>query len=197
MQTELTEYNCHIFFTESEIGVHRKMPQDKTEIVHILAGTFLPSFNLLKKEWFFDGSIVISAMKIYEQALQKGYRVNFLIGYDLDENGEFMALTLKRSLVGRGISPDSIYRTPLCEKGYIGIMPFCDISSYERYRTRDLRFQESLMNKKIDRIGLLKAMSLYFLSKNRGKEILIKNEGISTSTVVYQGLCNKGRSFGF
>ena len=175
----------YILFSESNVGMHR--PDEKLEDFVIVAGTFIP--YLEGSKWYGSEKLMLRAMSSVHIAKVEGYKVYFLIGYDMDENGEFMSIAIRNSLLAYdGISEDDIFRTPLTEKGYLGITDFIEVEKYQKYRKLDLYFHQYMKIKFGQKIGLLKAMTLYFLRKNRGKLFKVNRKGSSTATIVHNAL---------
>lgn len=196
MQKDIVrDFNCHIFFSESEIGIHRPKHFDKTEEVIMISGAFISNYTK-EGTWSVPSKIIEASVQNKKKFESSGYVVNFLIGYDLDENGELMSHALRDALIANGIPPDSIYRTPLAENGYLGIMPFGTIDAYKEFRKKDVQFQKRNFQKTKRKLGILKVIALYFLQKNRGKKIKIKNSGNSTVTVVFNEMQKINFKFG-
>lgn len=190
MQKTLNAKHCYILFSESTIGIHRV--KDMQEEYIVLSGTFIPTFSALSG-WSFKGRIVQDALDHKEIYESRGYKVYFLVGYDLDENGEFMATVLRNALLDAGVEKNSVFRTPLTENGYISICDFLNIEKYIKYRSHDVQFQNEVFHTLKKRIGILKTMGLLFLRKHSGREMHITRKGNSTATVVYKNLTqNKG-----
>lgn len=180
--------SSYVLFSESKIGFHSVVNIDCTIIplafvpnIKTNKGNFYPYINL-------DKNLQIKKILTIQDMI-------FLIGFDLDENGEFMSHALKNYLLEKGINEKNIIRTPLTEEGYIGFNSFLDIEKYVIYRSLQKEFSLKLKKENLGSMGLVDFLSLKYLEKKKGKMIeteklteKINVEGTSTITFVTNNL---------
>jgi len=133
----------------------------------------------------------------HEELKSANYEVDFLIAYDMDENGELMANILHNSLVEYDVDPQNIIRMPYCEHGFVVFSEFQDISDYIKFKSLQHDFMAKLQEKGLPKMGLRKAYSFDFVKsfkKRKGNKIDLKRarvvnpEGTSTITYVTRAL---------
>lgn len=122
-----------------------------------------------------------------------------LLSHDLDENGELMAEALKDNLCDAGVNPLHIFRTPLTEKGYIGVRQFVSSPSFKAFLYHQQEIMKRLKNAGLPTMGISKILALKYLSKNQEPKfkigVLAKGaltgadpRGTSTATAIQQYL---------
>jgi 5S rRNA maturation endonuclease (ribonuclease M5) len=172
-------------FSEKNI---KYIPSGNEKFINIY-GTFIPYFDEIKQEFRFNGKQIIQAKKIFEEIKAKKYDYYFMLGYDLDENGQFLSYIIKNELINIGVDKEKILRTPLTEKNYILLTDDIDMTPYIEYRKKDIRFIQKQREKNIKTpIGLLKAISLYYIQKYRNSVFKINTQGTSTFTFLLKFL---------
>lgn len=110
------------------------------------------------------------------------------IGYDVDDNGEFMAYSLRNRLIEQGFSKNKIFRTPLTEKGYIMFNDFPDIEDFLKIKKQEINFFNLQIKNKIKPLGIRKTISLYELQHYKDNFFIPNNNGTSTFTYLYKSL---------
>ena len=69
-------------------------------------------------------------MNTYNSSKDKYNRVYVWIGFDADEQGEYMAVTLKEILERNGVKEEEILRTPFFADNYIVAQGFNDMQNF-------------------------------------------------------------------
>lgn len=173
-----------VLITEKPV---KYLSQYKEKIFNI-SGTFIPFYDESLEEFRYTGEIIqkiINLKKVFNNNL------TILIGYDLDENGQFLAEILKNELLKIKISEENIFRTPLTEKNFIVFDEFIDLSKYMKYRKLDVNFIKEQKKRGVkNKLGLLKVIGISFLLK-RKNAYFKPNNGTSTFTFLYK---NKKRN---
>lgn len=160
-----------ILITEKLVKIYLK--EKETKIFNIY-GTFIPLFK--NDNFYAPDSLIKKIIK---------YSPDYIcIGYDVDENGEFMAYSLKNSLK-KTFNIEKIFRTPLTEKGYIMFNDFPDISDLIEIKKKERIFMKKQKALKISPLGFRKTIALNELEKNIKKRFTPKN-GTSTFTYIYK-----------
>ena len=137
-------------------------------------GTFVP--------FFYNNDFWASA-KLVNRILK--FKPDYIcIGYDADDNGEFMAYALKNSLI-KVFPEEKIFRTPLVEKNYLVFNDFPDISDFLKIKKTERIFIKEQLNKKILPLGIRKTITLKELKNIENKYFEPKHEGTSTFTYIY------------
>lgn len=177
-------------FSESDIGYHSKSVID-CEIIPLV---FIPKI-IKKNNDFFPYADLKNNTDLLD-AIARGK--TFLIGFDLDENGELMAHSLKNFLIEKGIKQEDIIRTPLTEDGYIATNSFLDISGYAKFRYYQEEFLKELRRAKLPRMTIMDLLALKYLNEKKGKDMVLSNykkinfNGTSTVTFITNNLLKEG-----
>lgn len=180
-----------ILFSESNIGIHNKYSTD-CKIIPIV---FIPTVN--KNGNIYKPFINLDDNNLIRSLLEK--ENTYLIGFDLDENGEFMAQALKNYLISKNIDEANIIRTPLTEDGYIATSDFLNINDYCKYRYFQDIFQKKMKKMKLPLMSIMDLLALRYLIKQKGKKIefsklenTINLNGTSTITFITNNLLKEG-----
>jgi len=153
-------------------------------------GTFIPSYDSIKEKFYFKGKQIEEYKKIIKK--YQNAKIIVFIGYDLDENGEFLSHIIEEEIKEiNNLSNNniSIYRTPLTENNFILFKEPIKIDEYIQYRKIDINFIKKQKESKINQpIGILKAIALYMLYKYKNTKFKINKEGTSTFTFLLKYL---------
>lgn len=153
---------------ESTIGYHSETNEDNCDIIPFV---FIPTVS--KSHTGLE--VYVNCKNIQINDAIKEYINNksvvFLLGYDLDENGELMAQALKNYMLSQGVKKEDIIRTPLTENGYVASLSFLDISEYITFRHHQDVFMKELRKKHNKRIGILDFLSIKYLVEKKGQKI--------------------------
>lgn len=170
------ELEEEVFFFDMSIPVNVKF--DQTE------GRFINNTTLEENKHFKN------IIKKYNENKDKA-QIFFLVGFDVDIQGEYMANVLRDELLKQEIDINTIFRTPLMDGEYLAIQEFKSIDSYLNYKGLELKFamflrQYNSKNKKnIPIMSFRKLLSLKKLSQEKGKNFAVKNnQGTSTFTYI-------------
>lgn len=186
----------NILFSESIIGFHSKI-DTHCEIIPL---SFIPQIKEKENGGLYP-FVNIDKIKRVEQLIndyKSGIKITFLIGFDLDENGEFMAQALRNYLISKSVRKDDIIRTPLTEDGYLSVNKFLDIADYIKFRKLQKDFSLMLKENKVGDINIIELLSLKYLDKKKGKYIELESlknsinlEGTSTVTFITNNLLHE------
>lgn len=177
-----------ILFSESKIGIHSDIDID-CQIVPIV---FVPT--ILKQENGTNQAFINldNNLNIQNVISNSTTETIFLVGFDLDENGEFMAHALKNYLISKNIDKKQILRMPLAEDGYIGICDFMDISGLMTLKLLQKDFSAILKKNNLPQIELIDFLALRYLDKKKGKSISLNSDNLNekfnslgTSTITF------------
>jgi len=154
---------------------------NKNEVFYDISGTFIPYFDEVTEEFRFNGKQIRKVKEIIKK--HKKDKIYFLLGYDLDENGEFLSNVIENELIKLKINQQNIIRTPATEKNFILIKEKINIDKYLFFRKKDVEFITKQKENGIKKpIGLLKAIALYILYKKAGSFFKVNTNGTSTFT---------------
>lgn len=180
-----------VLFSESNIGVHSEYPID-CKIIPIV---FIPTVKKVDEQYEpfvnLDNNEKINGII--------GLENTYLIGFDLDENGEFMAQALRNYLLSKSISKENIIRTPLIEDGYIATTDFLNINDYAKYRYYQDIFIKGLKKEKLPVMSIMDFLALRYLTIKKGKPVemakiekSVNLNGTSTITFITNNLLKEG-----
>ncbi len=149
-----------VLISESQIGIHSETPQD----CEVIPFVFIPTIKL--KDGVFHLGINVKNERILEliNSYNQGKEITFLLGYDLDENGELMAQALRNFFIKNNINSNDIHRTPLTEEGYIAVIDFLDINNLIKFNYYQREFLKVLKNNKIKSINFFELNSIIKLN---------------------------------
>jgi len=178
-----------ILFSESNLGFHSKTEQN----CQVIPLVFIPEIKKDESGKYFAYINLSNNQKIKplfnEGIVEDGI---FLLGYDLDENGEFMAHALKNFLISKGVKENQIIRTPLTENGYIATSDFLNIDKFLEYKIIDKEFQNEIKKNLGFNMTFNDVMSLVYLDRKKGKTLSLDGDGLhekinlqGTSTITF------------
>lgn len=176
-----------ILLTESDIGFHSKIDLE----CKIIPMAFVPQV-IMNENGELKPYINLSSNKHlskYIKEYKKGSD-KFYIGFDLDENGEFMAHALREYLISSKIDDVDILRIPLTEDGYIVKTEFLDISDYIKFRYYQQDWTSILKQNKLENMSIFEIFSLKFLMKGKGKDLNLDDSSLDinfegTNTITF------------
>lgn len=194
----MTEY---FLISESLVGAHLVEEQNADEKITTYSMSFPinTKFNTQNKKYENNTSIsnmedFLILIKDYEIAKSKGHTVYFLIGFDGDSQGEYMANILRNELLKHQVGTEQIFRTPFLDDSYITICDFKNIDDFLFYHGINQEFINILKSKKVfATMSIKQALSLYRLvtaPKNKEFEV-INNNGTNTFTYITNSLLAK------
>lgn len=170
----------YILISESEVGAHAKL--DSTEDFIVFKMTFIPKVIHDSEKDTYTPYVNLINNKSFKEIV-RNYRMNkqyssikILVGFDADENGEFMAQALQQQLLLAGVKVIHMFRTPLTEDGYMAITPFLNIDRFCKFQYLQNKFMDGLRKRGLKPKGFRKLLSLEILhSRNKAKEDKVFN----------------------
>ena len=177
-----------ILFSESILGFHSKTEED----CQMIPLVFIPEIKKDETGKYFAYINLSNNQKIKPIFNESIENIFFLLGYDLDENGEFMAHALKNFLISKGVNENQIIRTPLTEDGYIAISDFLNIEKFLEYKIIDKEFQSEIKKSLGFNMTINDVLSLVYLDRKKGKTLSLDGDGLNekinlqgTSTITF------------
>lgn len=151
-----------------------------------------------------DNEVFKEILKTRDEALVNGYeKVYFLVGFDVDLQGEYMASVLREELLSAGIDDDAIFRMPFVEDEYIMLQEFRPVEDFINYKGLEADFSAAIKrhnksnNDNLPFMSFRKLMSLKILSEKKDSTFqIINNEGNSTFTYIINRMNNNKTSAG-
>lgn len=132
-----------ILISESQMAAHNAFP-DKIDLCFISMNIPL---NIKRNENFYtngtqnlDNKEFAEIMHKYNSNKDKYKNIYIWIGFDADEQGEYMAMTLRDILVKNGISETQLLRTPFCSDKYIIAQDFKDMQAFLNFKGLEREF---------------------------------------------------------
>ena len=157
-----------ILISESTVGYHSDTKEDNVKIIPYV---FIPTIKEINQEIKINASCNNDEIKKAIEYYASNKDTVFFLGYDLDENGEYMAQAFRNFLLDKKVKKEDIYRTPLTEKGYVAVTDFLDISDYIKFRYLQEKFIKELRKEENLRISVLNFLSLKYLVEKKGQKI--------------------------
>jgi len=198
----------YLLFSESDIGIHKKKSND--EVVILFSLRFPPKV-VSKKSSFGDvllhfknnlakNDTYSKALATYESLVSSpDNHIKVLLGFDSDETGEAMAISLKENLIRDGVNRLDIIRMPLSENGYIVVRKHSKSEQYKKFLSLQEDLMKRLRRKKIKRSGgFAKIISLLTIIKHKNITLPFRHKGVvdthgtSTATVITKILTGEG-----
>ena len=130
----------------------------------------------------------------YKIAKSNNHEVYFLIGFDGDGQGEYMASVLREALLECDIPNDKIFRTPFVEDEYFTGCVFKYIDDFLHFNGLNQEFMNYLKIKKMKVLTINQALAINKLAttaKNNKEFIVVNNSGTSTFTFITNYLNSK------
>ena len=201
---KLLSKNCYIVVSESSLGSHTNVPN----LEHFIFYSMTIPLNLLQdkeseEKKYKNNTKLGENAKLLDMAskyaeLKKKYdNVYFLIGFDADIQGEYMAYALKEALLLEGVKENDIFRMPFCATHYLVLAEFKDMQNYMDFKGLEREFTEYIKrhNKKngtkLPYLSLNKVLGMekiYSYAKNKKQVRVLNNEKTNIFTYIVNHL---------
>jgi len=179
--------NKNLFISESYVGTHANIAFYESDL---LSFAFIP---IIKKEN--DNSIRCVMPKIervWINSIQAKFSdiqliryEKYFIGFDLDRQGNLMAIVFKKFLLSLGVAENMIFRTPLTERGYLTICRFMNEAEFNKEVVD--RYRDKIITNKTKRfmsMGRRKILAYLATKHNKGFVKNINSSGTSSITYI-------------
>ena len=148
-----------------------------------------------------DNDVFIDVMNCYKENNSNGVKVYFIIGFDADIQGEYMANVFKDELLEAGIDEKMICRMPFADGGYVALQDFKSVQAYIDYKGLEadfLNFVKRYNTKNEANLPLMnfrKILAIKELSQNADEDFNVENnDGNSTFTFIVNTLSKNATS---
>lgn len=201
--------NIYILISESLVGTHSENPDFENIRYFEMKIPVNVNFNIKDSKYKNNTSLqknstFLDMLDFYNECQKKLYNVYFLVGFDIDLQGEYMSITLRDNLIRAGIDEKIIFRIPFYEGNYLAVQEFRNIQEFLEYKGIDAEFQREIKeynkgvseDEKLDVMSIKKMMSIIDLHENRGKKFKVNRFGNSTFTYLTNKLHNNKTSSG-
>lgn len=148
-----------------------------------------------------DNDVFLDVVNCYKENNAKGVKVYFLVGFDADIQGEYMANVFKDELLEAGIDEKIIFRMPFADGGYVALQDFKSVQAYIDYKGLEADFLNLLRRynmkneAQLPLMNFRKILAIKELALNADKDFIVENnDGNSTFTFILNTLSNNTTS---
>ena len=148
-----------------------------------------------------DNNVFVDVINCYKENNSNGVKVYFIIGFDADIQGEYMANVFKDELLEAGIDEKMIFRMPFAEGGYVALQDFKSVQAYIDYKGLEADFlsfvkRYNMKNEaSLPLMNFRKILAIKELALNADKDFIVENnDGNSTFTFIVNTLSNNTTS---
>jgi hypothetical protein len=148
-----------------------------------------------------DNNVFVDVINCYKKNNSNGVKVYFIIGFDADIQGEYMANVFKDELLEAGIDEKIIFRMPFAEGGYVALQDFKSVQAYIDYKGLEADFlsfvkRYNMKNEaSLPLMNFRKILAIKELALNADKDFIVENnDGNSTFTFIVNTLSNNTTS---
>jgi|GEM_PF-1916609 hypothetical protein len=142
-----------------------------------------------------DNDVFVDAVNCYKENNSNGVKVYFIIGFDADIQGEYMANVFKEELLEAGIDGKIIFRMPFADGGYVALQDFKSVQAYIDYKGLEADFlnfikRYNMKNEvSLPLMSFRKILAIKELALNADKDFVVENnDGNSTFTFILNTL---------